>query len=149
MSVVPNEAEKFFHSQIPITRAMGVRVVTCDEAQFIVEAPVGLNRNHLRTAFGGSINAVATLAGYGLLWSALRERNAHVVIGESSIRFLRPVREMIRGVCLRPGPKEWTTFNEHLDRSGAAPITLKVSVSENGEAAAEFRGIFVARFRQI
>ena len=52
---------------------MGVRVVAHDENGFIVEAPVALNSNHLRTAFGGSINAVATLAAYGLLWLELRE----------------------------------------------------------------------------
>ena len=68
------EAEQYFHQQIPITRAMGVRVVAHDESQFVVEAPVTLNFNHLGTAFGGSINAVATLAAYGLLWLELREQ---------------------------------------------------------------------------
>jgi thioesterase domain-containing protein len=58
-------AEKFLHEQIPITRAMGLRVVANDGNGFVVEAPVALNSNHLRTAFGGSINAVATLAAYG------------------------------------------------------------------------------------
>ncbi len=57
------EAENYFHDQIPLTRAMGLRVVACDQNQFVVEAPVSLNSNHLQTAFGGSINAVATLAG--------------------------------------------------------------------------------------
>ncbi|MEY2577213.1 MAG: hypothetical protein QOI49_37, partial [Verrucomicrobiota bacterium] len=44
---------------------MGVRVVANDESGFVIEAPVAFNSNHLRTAFGGSINAVATLAAYG------------------------------------------------------------------------------------
>ncbi len=73
------QAENFFHEKIPLTRAMDVRVVTDDEHGFAVEAPVGPNRNHLHTAFGGSINAVATLAGYGFLWLQLRD-HAHVVI---------------------------------------------------------------------
>ena len=90
------QAQAFFHEQIPITRAMGVRVVANDENGFVIEAPVALNSNHLRTAFGGSINAVATLAAYGFLWLELNEAAAHVVVAESSIRFLRPVRETIR-----------------------------------------------------
>ena len=52
------DAEKFLHEQIPITRAMGLRVMANADDAFTVEAPVALNSNHLRTAFGGSINSV-------------------------------------------------------------------------------------------
>jgi len=138
------DAEQYFHRQIPITRAMGVRVVAHDESQFVVEAPVGLNSNHLGTAFGGSINAVATLAAYGLVWLGLRDHPVHVVVAESSIRFVRPVRETIRAICRRPDP-EWATFQTRFAEKGKAPITLSVTVVEAGQTAAEFEGIFVAR----
>jgi thioesterase domain-containing protein len=91
-----SQVEKYLHEQIPITRAMGLRVAASDESGFVLEAPVALNSNHLRTAFGGSINVVATLAAYGFLWLELNDAAAHVVVAESSIRFLRPVRETIR-----------------------------------------------------
>lgn len=139
------EAEQYFHQQIPITRAMGVRVVAHDENGFVIEAPVALNSNHLRTAFGGSINAVATLAAYGFLWLELQQPAAHVVVAESSIRFLRPVRETIRAVCLRPEPDEWTAFQARFAEKGKARITLRASVVEGGQTAAEFEGIFVAQ----
>jgi thioesterase domain-containing protein len=138
-------AEKFLHEQIPITRAMGLRVVTNDESGFTVEAPVALNSNHLRTAFGGSINAVATLAAYGFLWMELNDAAAHVVVAESSIRFLRPVRETIRATCLRPDAKELAAFRNHFAEKRKARITLRVNVNETGETAAEFEGRFVAR----
>jgi thioesterase domain-containing protein len=139
------QAEDFFHQQIPITRAMGVRVVAHDENEFVVEAPVALNSNHQRTAFGGSINAVATLAAYGLLWLGLREHTVHVVVAESSIRFLRPVRETIHAICLRPDHDEWAAFQTRFTEKGKAHITLRVNVMEEGQTAAEFEGIFVAR----
>src|SRR5204863_6723381 len=104
------EAEKFLHEQIPITRAMGLRIVANDENGFVVEAPVALNSNHLRTAFGGSINAVATLAAYGFLWVELNDAAAHIVVAESSIRFLRPVRETIRASCARPDAESLAEF---------------------------------------
>ena len=138
-------AEDFFHEQIPLTRAMGARVVANDEDGFTVEAPVALNSNHLRTAFGGSINAVATLAAYGLLWLELREPRVHVVVAESSIRFLYPVREMIRAVCQRPDPGEWEAFRRKFESAGKARIKLRVNVVEAGNKAAEFEGTFVAR----
>lgn len=139
------DAEQYFHQQIPITRTMGVRVVAHDERQFIVEAPVTLNSNHLGTAFGGSINAVATLAAYGLLWLELREKAAHVVVAESSIRFLQPVRETIRAICLRPDPAEWAAFQVRFAEKGKAHLKLRVNVTEAGQTVAEFEGTFVAR----
>ena len=139
------EAENFFHEQIPITRAMGLRVVANDESGFTVEAPVALNSNHLRTAFGGSINAVATLAAYGFLWLEINEAAAHVVVAESSIRFLRPVRETIRATCLRPNAESLATFRDEFLTKRKARIRLRVDVTEAGETAAEFEGMFVAR----
>jgi thioesterase domain-containing protein len=138
-------AEKYFHEQIPITRAMGVRVVANDENGFVIEAPVALNSNHLGTAFGGSINAVATLAAYGFLWLELNDSSVHVVVAESSIRFLRPVRETIRAICLRPAAEELAAFRDQFAAKRKARITLRVKVVEADETAAEFEGIFVAR----
>ncbi|MFL6589470.1 MAG: YiiD C-terminal domain-containing protein [Chthoniobacterales bacterium] len=139
------DAEKFLHEQIPITRAMGLRVMANADDAFTVEAPVALNSNHLRTAFGGSINAVATLAGYGFLWLEMKDTAAHVVVAESSIRFLRPVRETIRATCLAPAADELAAFHRRFREKGKARINLRVNVIESGETAAEFEGSFVAR----
>jgi len=139
------DAEKYLHEQIPLTRAMGLRVVAGDQAGFVIEAPVALNSNHLRTAFGGSINAVATLAAYGFLWLELNDPASHVVVAESSIRFLRPVRETIRAICRRPPDEELAAFRQQFLGKRKARIVLRVSVMEAGEIAAEFEGSFVAR----
>jgi thioesterase domain-containing protein len=139
------DAEKFLHEQIPITRAMGLRVVANDDAGFTVEAPVALNSNHLRTAFGGSINAVATLAAYGFVWMELNDAAAHVVVAESSIRFLRPVRETIRAICVRPDAEKLAVFRNQFAEKRNARIHLRVKVTESAEIAAEFEGQFVAR----
>ena len=123
---------------------MGIRVIDGNDDRFVVEAPVSLNSNHLQTAFGGSINAVAVLAGYGLLWMELQEEEADVVIRESSIRFLHPIRTTIRAVCPRPDPAELQAFGASLRAKGKARITLRVRVEESGLIAAELVGTFVA-----
>lgn len=137
--------ESYLHEQIPLTRVMELRVLP-NEQLFTVTAPVSANRNHLQTAFGGSINAVATLAAYGLLWWKLRaERDCHVVVMESSIRFLRPVREMIRARCLEPAAEAWRQFQESVEAKGSGKLTLEVRVEEDGLTSAEFTGLFLAR----
>lgn len=115
-----------------------------EESSFVVEAPVALNYNHLQTAFGGSINAVATLAGYGLLWFQLRDLQAHIVVAQSSIKFLRPIRETIRARCVAQG-KDLEAFRAAVREKGNARISLRVTVEEEEIAAAEFTGSFVAR----
>ena len=124
---------------------MGVRVVSSDDRGVAIEAPVALNSNHLRTAFGGSINAVATLAAYGLLWLELDSPGVHVVVAESSIRFLRPVRVMIRAICERPEFEAWQAFKREFESTGKARIKLRAKVVEADQTAAEFEGTFVAR----
>lgn len=124
---------------------MGLRVVASRSAGLAVEAPVALNHNHLQTAFGGSINAIATLAGYGLLWLETNQLGAHLVVAQSSIRYLRPVRETIRAVCTAPSAEDLTSFKETVRAKGAARIWLHVVVEEHERSAAEFDGLFVAR----
>jgi thioesterase domain-containing protein len=138
------EAEEFFHERIPLTRAMGLRVLADQVHGFALEAPVALNYNHLHTAFGGSINAVATLAGYGFLWLALDDKSVHLVGRSSSMQYVKPVREYIRAVCLKPPADELAAFEKRLCTKGKARITLQVRVEENGVLAADFEGVFAA-----
>lgn len=137
-------AERFLHEQIPLTLTMGLRVIAQEAGRFALEAPVTPNRNHLHTAFGGSINALAILAGYGLLWLELRDTAAHVVVAQSSMRFLHPVRETIRALCEPPAPWEIAELKATLRAKGKARITLRVRVEENGMLAAALEGVFVA-----
>jgi hypothetical protein len=52
---------------------------------------------------------------------------------------------MIRAICLRPAAEELAAFRSQFAAKGKARITLRVSVIEAGETAAEFVGTFVAR----
>jgi len=88
---------------------------------------------------------VATLAAYGFLWVEINDAAAHVVVAESKIRFLRPVREMIRATCSPPEEKRLDQFRSQFSEKGKARITLRVNVADAGEIAAEFEGRFVAR----
>jgi thioesterase domain-containing protein len=139
-----SEAQQFLHQKIPITRAMGVRVESIANGEFILVAPIEKNHNHLHTAFGGSLSAMATLAGYGFLWLELHDPGAHVVIKESAIRFRRPVHGDIRAVCRKPEAGMLREFKENFARKGKGRIELKVEIVEDDTAAVEFRGTFVA-----
>ncbi len=136
--------EEFFHSRIPITRAMGVRVGEYNGSQLKLVAPIALNHNHLGTAFGGSLSAIATLAGYGLLWLELDDKSCHLVIRKSSLSFNRPVRREINAICRRPAAEELRVFKTAFAERHKARISLTVTIEEDGLVAVEFIGVFVA-----
>ena len=139
------QIEAFLHSQIPITRAMGVRVEVAEPTELVLTAPLALNHNHLGTAFGGSLAAVATLAGYAFLWLALEDQAAHVVVAESSLVYRRPVEGDIRAICRHPDQALVSSFRAGYAQKGKARITLDVMVEHRGELAVSFTGTFVAK----
>ncbi|MDR3405672.1 MAG: YiiD C-terminal domain-containing protein [Chthoniobacter sp.] len=137
------DLEHFLHEQIPLTVAMGVHVAECDDTRLVLTAPLAPNRNHLQTAFGGSLHTLATLSGYSLLWWLLREPHAHIVIRESTIVYEKLVRGDLRAVCLAPPAAEIERFRENLSRKGKARINLAAIIEEDLATAVRFRGVFV------
>jgi thioesterase domain-containing protein len=140
------DLEAFLHAKIPLTHAMGVRVIETG-ARLVLEAPLGANVNHLGTAFGGSLHALPTLACYAALWTLLREAglDGHVVVKQSSASYRQPVKGTLRAVCLRPAPGLAAEFLADLDRHKKARMELAAIVEgADGRPAVEFSGTFVA-----
>ncbi len=138
------DTERFLHEQIPLTRAMGVQMESYDGSQLVVTAPLEPNHNHLGTAFGGSLSALATLAGYAMLWLQLGDRHAHIVIRESTLRYKRPVRGTLRAVCLRPDDASMTAFRNTFADTGKARLALQVQIIDADQICVLFEGTFVA-----
>jgi thioesterase domain-containing protein len=138
------ETEQFLYEQIPLTRAMGVRVEAYDEKHLVLAAPLEPNHNHLGTAFGGSLSAIATLTGYALLWLELGHRTAHIVVRESSINYRYPVTGTIRAVANRPEAGAMAEFNAQFQRTGRAKMSVPVSIGQGTQTCVSFTGIYVA-----
>jgi thioesterase domain-containing protein len=143
MSLV-QKIQDLFYSKIPITRAMGVTVEYYDGERLVLSAPLEANVNHLGTAFGGSLNALAVLSGYGLLWLELQDTECHIVIRESSISYERPVRGRLRAVCVSPEAGALAEFKNTFHQKGKARIALSSTIEDDGETAVRFEGTFVA-----
>jgi thioesterase domain-containing protein len=137
----------FLHEQIPLTRAMSLRAVEANAQRLVLEAPLEPNKNHLGTAFGGSLHTVPLLACYGSLWMVLREAglDGHVVVKRSNALYRAPVTGVIRAACARPSATDVTDFLADLRRHGKARMELRAIVAgANGKPAVEFDGSFVA-----
>lgn len=146
-SLAPAELEKFLHAKIPLTAAMGIRVLQTGPRQLILEAPLAPNVNHLGSVFGGALHALPTLACYAALWTLLVEGSVdgHVIVRKSYANYAQPVRGTFRAVCERPPPGIAAEFLDDLRRFKKARMDLESIVpGANGKAAVEFHGSFVA-----
>lgn len=138
----------FLHEQIPLARAMQMKVTEAGDERVVLEAPLAPNRNHLGTAFGGSLQVLPTLACYSALWMTLREAgyDGHVVVRRSHATFHEPLTGDLRATCVRPLTREVATFLATLRRHKKARLELHAEVAgaTPEKPALKFTGTFVA-----
>jgi thioesterase domain-containing protein len=147
VSMAPAELEKFLHAKIPLTAAMGIRVIETGPRQLVLEAPLEPNVNHLGSVFGGALHTLPTLACYAALWTLLVEGgvDGHVIVKKSHAHYRQPVRGTFRAVCQRPPPDIARDFVDDLRRFKKARMDLESLVEDTGgKPAVEFHGSFVA-----
>ncbi len=144
----PRGLTQFLHEQIPLTRTMEVRATELGESRLVLEAPLAPNRNHLGTAFGGSLQVLPTLSCYSMLWVILRESglDGHVVVKRSHVTFHEPVPGKLRSVCGRPATGAVNDFLAQLRRHKKARMELHATVegADPAKPAVKFTGSFVA-----
>jgi thioesterase domain-containing protein len=132
--------------EIPITQHLGITVALYDGECLILKAPFVQNINHKATAFAGSLNALLTLAGWGLLWLILKERNlgVQIVIQESVSSYLRPVTSDFSARCCKPDALHLAHLETMLRKRGKARVELTAEIQERGVVAVSFKGRYVA-----
>ncbi|HEY1848031.1 MAG TPA: YiiD C-terminal domain-containing protein [Opitutaceae bacterium] len=143
--------ELFLHEMIPLAKAMGVGVEVSDDRALVLTAPKEQNKNSLNTAFGGSLVALATLAGYGVVWELMVDEKKsetekavwHIVVKESRAAYRRPVLGDLRAICERPAQAAISEFKEALARYGKAKLKLRASIIENGNVAVDVQAAYV------
>lgn len=138
---------KYLHAQIPISLAMGIRVVHSDRSRVVLCAPLRPNINHRQTFFGGSAASLATLAAWALAHERIRDDSGldvHVVIQRSSMEYLEPAAAEVEAECVAPPEKEWLRLARSMRRWGKARIQLAVTLHADGIMVGSFEGEFVA-----
>lgn len=134
---------------IPLAAAMGVSIARLDGHALEIAAPLDPNANHMGTAFGGALQALATLAGWGVAMMVAGPRfDGHVVIGRSHMSFLSPVPGALHARCLFPSAPKQAAVQSALAARGRARIDLVVTIGTIADGRlpeqARLEGRFVA-----
>ena len=137
--------QNVLHTEIPLTKHIGLSVIECTDLSLTLNAPLEKNINHKCTAFGGSIYSVSVLSGWGLIYLLLKKHDlsGHIVIQESNTKFLRPVNTDITAVCSFSSTDQYDKFIKMYKRKGLARIKLTSKISFNNENAVIFNGSYV------
>ncbi|UVL61405.1 YiiD C-terminal domain-containing protein [Pseudomonas sp. B21-032] len=148
MSTDSHYLESVLHSDIPLTRQMGLQVLDWQQHCLRLQLPLEANVNHKSTMFGGSLYCAAVLVGWGWLHLRLREAgvdDGHIVIQEGQISYPLPVTGAAIATCAAPEQKVWERFITTYQRRGRARLNLHTQVSNAGssEAAVQFSGQYV------
>ncbi len=136
--------EAYLHEQIPLSKAMQVRVLEAGP-RLRLAADLKPNLNHKKTAFGGSLYALAVLAG----WSSVRLHmeaaglEGEIVIGKSQCRYIKAAREEFVAEVEPIEAAAWEQFRAAYTRKGKAPLMLAVDVKCGGEVVTQFSGTYV------
>ncbi|HEX7031339.1 MAG TPA: YiiD C-terminal domain-containing protein [Gammaproteobacteria bacterium] len=136
--------QKYLDHSIPLVPQMQVRVERLTDAALVLSAPLEPNRNHIGTVFGGSLNALGTLACWGLVWLALHGRDAHIVIHEGRMKFRKPATAGFSAACALPEEATLQNFVAQYERRGRARINLQAGIVCDDRIVAEFEGVFAA-----
>lgn len=139
-----DDLRRYLHTEIPLTVAMGVEVRQAGRERVVLTAPLAPNINHQKTAFGGSVAAIATLAAWSVLFIRCREipTPTDLVVQRSELEYLRPIRGELLASCDFSDESAWQTARRRLEVRGRARLELESRLETTEEVAARFCGRF-------
>jgi thioesterase domain-containing protein len=126
---------------------MEARVAQADATGARLTAPLARNHNHHGTAFGGSLSALAMLAGWAFLHAALDRDgvgDAEVVIQEVRFAFTKPARGDLEAWVPAPDRAAWDAFAQALARRGRARLDVACELRSEGVEVARAEARYVA-----
>lgn len=138
--------QSYLYEQIPLSKAMQVRVVKASQNQVVRSAPLQPNINHRETVFGGSASAIAILSAWILINFRLRSEKigTGLVIQKNTMNYEKPILSDFEAVCSLDNIEAWQKLIEILQRKKRSRITVSSLLNCNGQQVGTFTGVFVA-----
>lgn len=147
MSDAVSDLERLLLAQIPLARAMELRIRDYDGDHLAIAAPLAPNINDKGCAFGGSLVALMTLAGWALVENRLQAAGLHadVFVADSQVEYLAPLWDDLTADAAAAEGEDWDAFLAAFAQKGRARIAVLAEVPlPQGGVATRLRARYVA-----
>lgn len=135
---------------MPPVAALGLRIADADGDRLCLHAPLAPNINDKGCAFGGSLSALMTLAGWSLLTLRLLRAgvDADVYVAESEVKYRAPLFEDLRAEARPAAEADLATCIDAVARHGRGELQVDADIHcADGTLACRSRSRFVAKRR--
>ncbi|KJV32137.1 hypothetical protein VI06_05840 [Aquitalea magnusonii] len=139
------DIEDYLYQAIPLAQAMGVKVRHAAEDAVTLWAPLEPNINHCATIFGGSAAAVATLAGWLLVYRKLQALGVRgqVMVRRSQMDYQKAMHGAFTASTLPVADTVWQRMAGALAKGRMARLQLAVELECGGVTVGRLDGEFV------
>lgn len=137
------ELDAFLNEHLPLARAAGIEIDGYDGHCLQVSAPLALNINDKRTAFGGSLYNLCVIAAWGMTDLKAKELNlsGDIVVAKGEINYLRPLRSRLVAQAFAPDQAMLEKAQHSYAARGKAVFSIHVEVrDEQQQLCVEFTG---------
>ena len=148
MDTLCQNLEAIWHEQIPLSKAMTMKIAHFRDHVLTTRAGLAPNVNVHGTAFAGSLYAVQALTGWGMMHLQLKLNDLHasIVIANGHIDYAKPVAEDIHVTC---NFREHSEEFEKLKSTGKGRFSLSTRVLlADGTEAGGFSGLYAVRLNR-
>ena len=123
--------QSFLYDQIPLTKAMQLRLDAFTGQSLTMSAPLTPNINDKGTAFGGSSATLKIICGWSLIKLNLSDLNMHhdIVISKSTCRWHKPLSDTLNAQARFKSDTSWHDFIEKFNNTGrnmTIPLSIEI-----------------------
>lgn len=148
MATSVDQFNKEIKQKIPALELLGMEFVEFNSSRVRLRARFAPNKNHINTAFGGSLYLAATSACYGLfraMTEDIQQNQAIIILKSGSIEYLKPVNGDFEVTAEADNANKLDRLIESVARVGHGKLELKSRVVYDNKICATFSGIFVLK----
>ncbi len=137
------DLDAFLKEHLPLARAAGVQIDNYDGESLQVSAPLELNINDKKTAFGGSLYNLCVIAAWGMTDLKAKELGftGDIVVAKGEINYLRPLRSRLVARAFAPDETMLEkAIHSYQTRDKAVFFIAVQMLDEQQQVCVEFQG---------
>ena len=144
--MTPAELTAYLHQAIPLSAAMEVEAIDTSAQTTTIRAAHGPNINHQGAVFGGSLSALALLAGFAAVLNRLRAEgyDHHVVVQRNAYSYDLPANSDVTARA-EIDEQRWSRFVSTLARRNIGRVTVDVIVEDDAQTRVGACQVFCVR----